>query len=74
MPTSQQFRAARALLGWSQMRLAKAIGVATITIKRLENSSLGASEETQQKARQAFEDAGIEFTGSAGVKLRKGRR
>ena len=56
-------------LGWSQMRLAETIGVVPLTIKRLENEALGASEETQQKAKQALEAAGVQWIGTAGVKL-----
>jgi len=51
------------------MRLAEMIGVVPITIKRLENEALGASEETQQKAKQALEAAGVQWIGTAGVKL-----
>jgi transcriptional regulator with XRE-family HTH domain len=74
MPTPQQFRAARALLGWSQTRLAEAVDVTVITIKRMENPSVGASEETQEKARRALEAAGVTFTRSGGVKPSRTRR
>jgi transcriptional regulator with XRE-family HTH domain len=74
MPTPQQFQAARALLEWPQKRLAEAIGVAIITIKRLENSSLGASEETREKARRALEAAGVTFLGLDGVRLKRRHR
>lgn len=74
MTTPPQFRAARALLGWSQARLAEEIGVAVLTIKRMENPELGASQETVIKAQTALEAAGVEFTRGGGVKPRKRRR
>lgn len=75
-----QLRAARALLSWSQDRLAEASGVSLATIKRLEpgDGSLPTKVETMEKLRAALENAGVEFTngGEPGVKLRKakGRR
>lgn len=70
-----QIKAARALLGWSQEKLAKVSGVSEPTIKRLEaeGGELGGWESTQEKILAAFKKAGIEFTnGNApGVRLRK---
>jgi transcriptional regulator with XRE-family HTH domain len=70
-----QLRAARALLAWSQEKLAEASGVSAPTIKRLEpgEGSLPTRVETMEKLRRALEAAGVEFTNGdvPGVKLRK---
>jgi transcriptional regulator with XRE-family HTH domain len=69
-----QLRAARALLAWSQERLAKESGVSLPTIKRLEpgEGSLPTKVETLEKLQAALEAAGVEFTngGEPGVKLK----
>jgi transcriptional regulator with XRE-family HTH domain len=58
-----QIRAARALLGWSQLVLAERAGVAPITIKRLEASDDGfdARFATVANVKTALEDAGVAF-------------
>ena len=72
-----QIKAARALLEWSQERLAEKSGVSLPTVKRLESKSgeLGGRDETGDKLRSALEAAGVEFIaengGGAGVRLRK---
>jgi transcriptional regulator with XRE-family HTH domain len=77
--TSEQVRAARALLRWEQRDLAEASGVSLPTVKRLETQpgSLAAQERTIIELRKALEKAGIEFIaengGGAGVRLRKRR-
>jgi transcriptional regulator with XRE-family HTH domain len=74
-----QLRAARALLSWSQERLAEASGVSLATIKRLEpgEGMLATKVETMEKLRCALESAGVEFipeNGSgAGVRMKKGK-
>ncbi|MDP4024006.1 helix-turn-helix transcriptional regulator [Methylobacterium sp. NEAU 140] len=59
-----QLRAARALLGWSQERLAEASGVSVPTIKRLEPGEgvVRTRVQTLMKLRSALEAAGIAFT------------
>jgi len=61
--TSEQMRAARALLRWDQKALAQASKVSLPTIKRLEPLSgpLMANAVTIEALRRAFEDAGVEF-------------
>lgn len=70
-----QLRAARALLAWSQERLAAESGVSLPTIKRLEpgDGSLATKVATMEKLQSALEAAGVEFTnsGQPGVRLRK---
>ena len=71
----RQIKAARALLEWSQERLAEASGVSIPTIKRLEAQAgdLGGRAETVAKIVTALEAAGVEFTNGdqPGVRLRK---
>ena len=69
-----QLRAARALLGWSQIELANAASLSRPSIERAERASVSA--ETLAAIQRALEAAGVEFTngGEPGVKLRKGKR
>src|SRR5580704_14093883 len=72
----RQIKAARALLAWSQQRLAEAAGVSSPTIKRLEavDGPLGGRSEIGEKIRATLEHAGVEFIdangGGPGVRLR----
>jgi len=70
-----QWRAARALIGWSQGELAERIGASVLTIKRLEAGGQKVSDEMRARAKGALEAAGVEFTngGQPGVRLRKGK-
>jgi len=63
-----QIRAARALLGWSQSRLAEEAGVSVITVKRLEaaEETLPARYETVVRVVDALVAAGIDFLPQAG--------
>jgi transcriptional regulator with XRE-family HTH domain len=76
MLTSEQIRAARALLRWEQKDLALASGVSLPTIKRLEAKPglLNAHGPTINALRHALSDAGIQFIpengGGPGVRLR----
>jgi transcriptional regulator with XRE-family HTH domain len=78
MLTAEQIRAARALLGWSQERLAREAGVSRPTIKRLESGAAARSlVATLDRVRGALEKAGVSFVpadeeGGAGVRLGKG--
>lgn len=68
-----QIRAARAILAWSQERLAEASGVSLPTIKRLEpgEGAPATTVETLDKIVRALQAGGIEFTngGQPGVRL-----
>ncbi len=61
--TSEQLRAARALVRWEQRELAEASGVSLPTIKRLEaaRGRLGAHTPTILALQRALEDAGVTF-------------
>jgi transcriptional regulator with XRE-family HTH domain len=78
--TSEQVRAARALLRWEQRDLAEASGVSLPSVKRLETQpgALAAQERTIVELRKALEKAGVEFIaengGGPGVRLRKPQR
>lgn len=77
--TSEQIRAARALLRWEQKDLATASGISLPSIKRLEArpGALAAYGSTVTSLKRALEAAGIEFLedggtssgGGAGVRL-----
>jgi DNA-binding XRE family transcriptional regulator len=73
--TNLQIRAARALLGWSQGKLAEEAGVSVITVKRLEaqTEDFHARYDIVMKVKAAVERGGVEFLGegfSHGVQLR----
>jgi transcriptional regulator with XRE-family HTH domain len=63
MITSEQVRAARALLRWEQADLARASGVSLPSVKRIEGKTgpLAAQRGTVEAIRRAFEAAGIVF-------------
>jgi DNA-binding XRE family transcriptional regulator len=75
----RQIKAARALLAWSQEQLAKAAGVSTPTIKRLEanDGPLGGRSDTGDKIQTALIKGGVEFIdengGGPGVRLKSRR-
>ena len=74
MATSEQLRAARALLGLSQPEVADAAGVSSMTVKRAEGSGKpAASTDEMATIQRALEAAGVEFTngGRPGVRIRK---
>ena len=77
MITSEQVRAARALLRMEQRDLAQASGVSLPSIKRLEGQpgGLAAQVRTVDAIRAALEAAGVIFVDEngegAGVRLRK---
>jgi transcriptional regulator with XRE-family HTH domain len=77
MLTDAQCRAARGLLDWSQLDLAKQAGVGIVTIRQLEAGSHEPRRATLDVVRRALEAAGILFIdengGGAGVRLRKAR-
>ena len=81
MIISEQLRAARGLVGWSQSALAKASGLALSTIKRMEGDRgpLRSSAENVLKVQQALEIVGVAFIDEGnelgpGVRLRKSEK
>ena len=79
MLTTQLIKAARALLGWDQLELARRADVGVATIRRIEAVSgvAGGSEMSLEKIKTALEQGGIEFLkagrrGGEGVRRRFG--
>jgi hypothetical protein len=78
--TSAQIRAARALLRWSAVDLARQSSVGVNTIRRAEVAENGTSltAANELAIRRALEAAGVEFIdengGGPGVRLRKRQR
>ena len=76
MITSAQIRAARGLLDWSRRELAEKSGVGFSSLLRLESFEgiPSSNVKTLEALKKAFEDAGVEFTGTpdsqAGVRWR----
>lgn len=63
-----QLRAARALLGWSQIDLAESCGLSVATIKRMEKSSgsLVGRHQNVMSIGQTFEAEGVVFIEAEG--------
>lgn len=73
MITGRQLRAARALIGWEQVELARRARVAIGTIRRMESfpGEIGSRTSTLSQVLSTLERAGIEFLngGIPGVRL-----
>jgi predicted transcriptional regulator len=80
MRYSSQVRASRALLGWSQSKLARVAGVGLATLQRIEQREgvVKGNFSTVLKIQKALEKAGILFTddegGEIGVRLQISKR
>ncbi|MBL4805119.1 MAG: helix-turn-helix transcriptional regulator [Alphaproteobacteria bacterium] len=72
MPTIEQIRAARALLGWNQHDLANKAGLSQTGIARIENGTNQPNSKTIEKISKAFDEADIEFLGDAGLRKKSG--
>jgi predicted transcriptional regulator len=75
MITSAQIRAARALLGMDQRRLAEASGLSLPTIQRMEGSDgqVRGNVDSLVKVVDALEKAGVELIGEGAVSGGGGR-
>jgi len=75
MITSAQIRAARALLGMDQRRLAEAAGLSVPTIQRMEGSAgqVRGNVESLVKVVEALESAGVELIGEGAPSADGGR-
>jgi transcriptional regulator with XRE-family HTH domain len=80
MRYSAQIRAARALLGWSQDKLARRAGIGLATLRRIEQNEgiVKGNFSTIIKIQKVLEQAGIHFTddeaGEIGVRLQMTKR
>ena len=68
LPTSAQFRAARALLNLSQEHLAKVAGVSAPTLAAIEKGNNDPRVSSVQKVADELEKLGVRFIG-AGVDM-----
>jgi predicted transcriptional regulator len=75
MITAAQIRAARALLGLDQRRLAEAAGLSLPTIQRMEGSAgqVRGNVESLVRVVEALEKAGIELIGEGATSTGGGR-
>ncbi len=83
MITAAQIKAARALLGWDQARLAKEAGLSLPTIQRMEASegNVRSNVDSLVKVVEALDRAGVELlaegaqstSGGRGVRLKAPR-
>ena len=75
MITAAQIRAARALLGMDQRRLAEAAGLSLPTIQRMESSEgqVRGNVDSLVKVVEAFEKAGVELIGEGAASAGGGR-
>lgn len=66
MITSEQIRAARGLLGWTQAYLARQAGVGLMTVKRMEANPgrVAGTVDSVLKVQAALESAGIRLIGA----------
>jgi len=67
---ARQIKAARALLDWSQIDLANTSGLSIATIRKIESGHISPRGKTMGSIEASLSDAGVEFSGSNGVKLR----
>ncbi|MEN2980967.1 helix-turn-helix transcriptional regulator [Tistrella bauzanensis] len=68
MLTPAKCRAARALLDWSQQKLAEEAGVGSVTVRQFEGHAAKPRRATMEVLVRAFVNAGIRFT-AHGVEL-----
>lgn len=61
MITANQIRAARALLGWSQTRLARAANISRATVENVERGVVDPLSSTLEKIQIALKSADIEI-------------
>jgi transcriptional regulator with XRE-family HTH domain len=74
MISGRQIQAARALLGWTQEKLAEKALVSRNAVNRIENASVDARVSTIESIARALRKSGIQFVneqGCEGVQLRK---
>ena len=75
MLSSAQMKAARALLGWDQRRLAEESGLSLPTVRRMEASenNVRGNVDSLVKVVEALERAGVELIGPGATSEAAGR-
>lgn len=75
MITAPQMRAARALLGWDQKRLAESSGLSLPTIQRMEGSEylVRGNIDSLLKILSTLEEAGVEIISESAPSTGEGR-
>ncbi len=71
MITIEQIKAARALLGWGQVELAKAAGISLPALGNLERGAVTPRLKTIQAIQGILEDSGVEFIEGPGVRRQR---
>lgn len=66
--SAPQIRAARGILNWSQDDLAEKTDLSITTIRKIESGHISPRDSTNDKIRNAFEYAGLEFIAPNGVR------
>jgi predicted transcriptional regulator len=66
MITARQIRAGRALLGWSQQKLADRAVLARNTVAQIERGDVDPRASTLAAARRALEKGGVVFVAASG--------
>jgi transcriptional regulator with XRE-family HTH domain len=71
--TPSQCRAARGLLNWNQVDLARTARVSVVTVRNFENEKSAPLRATLDVIQRALETAGVEFIDGDGVRRAKRR-
>ncbi len=71
MISPEQIRAARGLLGWTQLDLAKNCRLSKTVVNNVERQLVKPRTRTLEVIRKKFTDQGVEFLGEFGVDLKK---
>jgi transcriptional regulator with XRE-family HTH domain len=73
MITNEQVKTARALLGWSRLKLSLAADIGLTTVVKIETAKRRHFQRSLLKIQKAFEKAGVEFPEGEPVRLRNGK-
>lgn len=71
MITLAQIKAARALLGWTQEKLAKSASLSLPAVNNIERALVSPRESTLAAIERALAEAGVEFLDTTGVRTRR---
>lgn len=68
---TQQIRAARGLIGWSQTELADAVGISLTALNQIERGLVTPRTSNMDGIQKVLEKAGVEFTPHSGVCIKQ---